>query len=65
MTRTEFIQKIESTDDDLKGFLESMSEQEWKDPDLCIVDYSPSGTIDYWWPNILDADGHPKGFTLG
>lgn len=62
MTRTEFMQKIHSEDGELKSFLESMSEQEWKDPDLCIVD---DGTNAYWWPNILDEGGNPKGFTLG
>ena len=63
MTRTEFMQKIKTVKTgELKSFLDSMSEQEWKDPDLCIVD---GGINAYWWPNILDEGGHPKGLVIG
>ncbi|MCD6705475.1 MAG: hypothetical protein LT080_03340 [Thiobacillus sp.] len=62
MTRKEFMQKIESEDGELKAFLESMSDKEWKDPDLCIVD---DGMNTYWWPNVVDENDNPKGFTIG
>lgn len=63
MTKEDFAQHINNSDPELLNFLTGLTSKEWKDPDLCIVDQNPDGTVCYWWPNG-NGDGVPKGVVM-
>jgi hypothetical protein len=56
MTRLELLSEVKNTNPDLWAFLSSLTEEEWKDPDLCVVGDEPDGTVSYFWPSrVIDA----------
>lgn len=55
MTRDDLMLSLKESNPDLFEFLSTLSESEWKDPDLCIVGDEADGTVSYFWPSKLDA----------
>lgn len=56
MKRDELMREIQTTNPDLFEFLSDLTEAEWKNPDLCIVEDEKDGTVSYFWPSrVIDA----------